>query len=285
MVCLCVVLYFIVSYINLININRLISIIANLPGKHKFSVPTALYLSFASIYMFFHTSKDYPLLDAILLITSYLLLLISLQKNNLTLKKIRLIYISILYLTMDSILHSIVTFILSIFNLYYTNSEFKLCISLLTGFIFFIGLLVIKKSNYKLVTFNIECIPPHIYGLILLALFFSGGLIENQLFITDEIEFQNRFTRNFIIVTILLLIFIIASLIFNCISKAYFENVSSILEKQVNAQVDYYKKVDKLNKDLRDFRHDYKNHMICVQGLLDAHQYDEAREYVHGITL
>lgn len=25
--------------------------------------------------------------------------------------------------------------------------------------------------------------------------------------------------------------------------------------------------------------------MICVQGLLDAHQYDEAREYVHGITL
>ncbi len=92
-------------------------------------------------------------------------------------------------------------------------------------------------------------------------------------------------SRAFTVISIVLLIFIINSLVFYCISKVYLENVSSMLEKQVNIQVDYYKKADKLNNELRNFRHDYKNHLLCVQGLLDGGEYDEAKDYIRAITL
>ncbi|MBR3920781.1 MAG: GHKL domain-containing protein [Oscillospiraceae bacterium] len=110
-------------------------------------------------------------------------------------------------------------------------------------------------------------------------------MIENQLLATNHTEFQTMFNKTVTIISIFLLIFIIGSLVFNCISRAYFENVSSILEKQVNEQVDYYKKIDKIDKELRNFRHDYKNHMICVQSLIEAKEYAEATEYLEGITL
>ena len=39
-----------------------------------------------------------------------------------------------------------------------------------------------------------------------------------------------------------------------------------------------------MTDDLREFRHDYKNHMICLQSLLNNKQYDEALSYVKSIT-
>lgn len=35
---------------------------------------------------------------------------------------------------------------------------------------------------------------------------------------------------------------------------------------------------------MHEFRHDYKNHMICLQSLLNNKQYDEALSYVKSIT-
>lgn len=34
-------------------------------------------------------------------------------------------------------------------------------------------------------------------------------------------------------------------------------------------QVEHYQKINKLTDDLREFRHDYKNHMICLQATLE----------------
>ena len=56
------------------------------------------------------------------------------------------------------------------------------------------------------------------------------------------------------------------------------------MEKQVSEQVKYYIKIDKLNQDLREFRHDYKNHMICFQALLENGEYNDALEYIKEIT-
>ena len=51
------------------------------------------------------------------------------------------------------------------------------------------------------------------------------------------------------------------------------------MEKQVNDQVEHYKKINKLTDDLRKFRHDYKNHMICLQAMLEKGLLDDAIEY------
>ena len=187
-----------------------------------------------------------------------------------------------MYLSADSLLLSLEECAVSIFREDYSSPYIKSVISLINGVLLFLAIHRIDREQNPFRRFDV--IPRHIYILILLALFFSGGLIESLLTITN-IRVQVTLSRAFTVISIVLLIFIIDSLVFYCISKVYLENVSSMLEKQVNVQVDYYKKADKLNNELRNFRHDYKNHLLCVQGLLDGGEYDEAKDYISSITL
>lgn len=283
MIYIYIILFCVISVIIFFNINYLVSLINNIYIKPKINIFFILFIISSITYTVSRFNlNSFPLIDFSLWIIYYVLLFINLYIINRCSFK-RIIYIFLLYLSIDSILQSVLYYIADTIPYHVDSLLLTFVISLIICCIISI-ILKILTSKRTIVTLQPNIIPVKIYILILLALIFSGGLIENQLTVTN-IQVQSTFNKSFTIITIFLLIFIIVSLVFNCISKAYFENVSSILEKQVNAQVDYYKKVDKLNKDLRDFRHDYKNHMICVQGLLDAHQYDEAREYVHGITL
>jgi sensor histidine kinase regulating citrate/malate metabolism len=144
--------------------------------------------------------------------------------------------------------------------------------------------MVKSQDNNIFIKSNINTIRKRIYFLILLAIAFSGGLIENQMVITENIEMQNLLTMIFTIFSISTMIIIIISLIIYCISKGYLENVSGLLEKQVTEQIEHYNKIDKLNNNLREFRHDYKNHMACLQALLEHNEYEDARQYIYEIT-
>ena len=268
----------------LYNINILMAILTNTIPKVKLSAFSVMYYVCSAIYYVIHIKFDVPIIDYISLLFCYLFLFLYIRKIYFTKSSI-ILYIIALYLSISSIIHSVISFFISIFYRNYLDQTIKLSTTIIIYLLFL--LLTIKVSPPKTNTtffFQTNVIPNYVYILILLASFFSGGLIESQITINNG-QVQSAVNKAFTVITIFLLIFIIASLVFNCISKAYFENVSSILEKQVNAQVDYYKKVDRLNKDLRDFRHDYRNHMICVQGLLNAQEYDEAKEYILGITL
>lgn len=88
---------------------------------------------------------------------------------------------------------------------------------------------------------------------------------------------------------ILLLIFIISiiitiSLISNCVSKAYYNSVNSILEKQIVNQIEYYNQTEMLNRDLRRFKHDYTNHILCLKAMINSNQNNEALEYIEKIN-
>lgn len=49
-------------------------------------------------------------------------------------------------------------------------------------------------------------------------------------------------------------------------------------------QLDYYNKLEKKNAELREFRHDFKNHMLCLQALIENCDYEEASQYIQKIT-
>ena len=263
----------------------LLAFINNVENKLKLNAAIVLYFFCSVIYAFCRINNTVVLImDSILLVLYYFLLIINLHIINKCSFK-RLMYISFLYLSVDSIIQSLFRYICTIIYSEYTEQSIQLFTMFLSSIIIYFTLKILIKYNSKFLLGQINLIPNYVYILILLALFFSGGLIENQLLATNHTEFQTMFNKTVTIISIFLLIFIIGSLVFNCISRAYFENVSSILEKQVNEQVDYYKKIDKIDKELRNFRHDYKNHMICVQSLIEAKEYAEATEYLEGITL
>lgn len=47
----------------------------------------------------------------------------------------------------------------------------------------------------------------------------------------------------------------------------------------LHKQVKYYKDVELLDKELRKFRHDIRNHFICMEALMEAGQEDKLRQY------
>ncbi len=53
------------------------------------------------------------------------------------------------------------------------------------------------------------------------------------------------------------------------------EENASLLEKQLH----YYKDLELLDEEIRKFRHDVKNHFICMESLLDSGKTDELRQY------
>lgn len=79
-------------------------------------------------------------------------------------------------------------------------------------------------------------------------------------------------------------IIITISLISNCVSKAYYNSVNSILEKQIVNQIEYYNQTEMLNRDLRRFKHDYTNHILCLKAMINSNQNNEALEYIEKIN-
>ncbi len=212
----------------------------------------------------------------------YLFLFVFLCYRSITKKKN--IYIALFYLMLDSICGSASYLIINtIFHI-----DAKELIVWTGSLIFNITFFIILKFETKRLDISfrsgLKSISGKIYILILVAFIFAGGLLENQISITSNIEVQTKITKFFTVITLGILIFIIIALIVSCITKSYFESVSNLLEKQVKEQINYYHKIDYLNKEIRRFRHDYKNHMICLQSLVEKNDHDEALEYIKGIT-
>ena len=101
---------------------------------------------------------------------------------------------------------------------------------------------------------------------------------------SSELFFDNKINSFLTVLTIMAFLTIIISFVFSSISRQYYESILGIMEKQMVGQVEHYQKINKLTDDLREFRHDYKNHMICLQATLEKRQLDEALDYVKSIT-
>lgn len=48
-------------------------------------------------------------------------------------------------------------------------------------------------------------------------------------------------------------------------------------------QIEYYEKINKIYGEFRSFRHDYKNHVLCLRGLIAAGKTDDALEYMESM--
>ncbi len=225
-----------------------------------------------------------PVFSLIITMSYYIFLFVYILISNKSIKRIKAIYVTILYLFVDSVFSSLVLILFDIF----TQSKNERLIIWTASIIFNAIICVItcissRKRRFKTVP-NTEVISTSTYVMILLAIIFSGGLVENQKQRTSNIILQNDITKIFILITTILFIIIIISLLINCVSKVYFENASKILENQVSTQVEYYNTIDNLNEEIRELRHDYKNHMLCIQSLIEHEEYDDASQYISQIT-
>lgn len=147
-----------------------------------------------------------------------------------------------------------------------------------------LAVIVLKKQRkYKNWDAIIKLIPKHIWWLILMAIVDIDMLsVFNNYPVYNDTK-QNIITFLIAILTITL-IMVILSLIINVTTKNYYTVLNSLLEKQVAAHISHYEKLEKLNSDMRTFRHDYINHLSSINALIGEGCYADAQNYIEKLT-
>lgn len=276
-------IFVLVSFFNLININNILKLISDdfVYQKAGF-IAVGLQLIFSGINGYCRFTDKYLPLALISSLLSYsLIFACALIFHK---KKKRAIYVSAMFLIIDSIMQSLSCIILELFSINYNQTYLTKRVSVIFNIISLLLVTKLQRKRKNMIRSGLKIIPDHLYVLILVALLLSGEMFGCIPIDFERVKIRNNIINFSAVLIVPIFMVLIIYLLFNCISKQYFENISLLMEKQVEQQVEHYKKINKLTDDLREFRHDYKNHMICLQSLLNNKQYDEALSYVKSIT-
>lgn len=276
-------IFVLVSFFNLININNILKLISDdfVYQKAGF-IAVGLQLIFSGINGYCRFTDKYLPLALISSLLSYsLIFACALIFHK---KKKRAIYVSAMFLIINSIMQSLSCIILELFSINYNQTYLTKGVSVIFNIISLLLVTKLQRKRKNMIRSGLKIIPDHLYVLILVALLLSGEMFGCIPIDFERVKIRNNIINFSAVLIVPIFMVLIIYLLFNCISKQYFENISLLMEKQVEQQVEHYKKINKLTDDLREFRHDYKNHMICLQSLLNNKQYDEALSYVKSIT-
>lgn len=138
------------------------------------------------------------------------------------------------------------------------------------------------KKNHPLPIRNvIDTIPKWIYPAVMifsLTVYLKDGLFDGGI----ESEYANRVYNVLWMLSILGIAVCAAYFIYKIFLLSYQQN--QIL-KQMNAQQENYEKMLKSDEQLREFRHDYKNHMMVVTALLNSGRTEEAVDYLEKVKV
>lgn len=136
--------------------------------------------------------------------------------------------------------------------------------------VFIILFIVSKKSCNNFIANFLPKIPNYILAMILINIFISDGLVYTSGFSTTDIQLQTLLIKILAFANTLCLIVVLVSLLTNVLFRQYQKDINKILENQVQIQLKHYEKSEKINTEIRRFRHDYNNHMNCMKSLVQS---------------
>lgn len=164
---------------------------------------------------------------------------------------------------------------------FYISKNISVCIArVIFGGIAF---LINKSSRTKQLYVISKDIPKYIWLLIIISLVCISSISDLNYFPT--IDPSKKFIVTlFVSLLVICLISIVFSLLINVASKNYYTALNTLLEKQVATQINHYEKLEKLNSDMRTFRHDYINHLSSINALIGEGCYSDAQNYIDKLT-
>mgnify|MGYP004461771983 CR=1 FL=1 len=145
-------------------------------------------------------------------------------------------------------------------------------------------LVFLKPGNNSFKSNAIEAIPSYIFVLALINFIISSGLVRVTGFDTENFQLKNFLIKILAFANTLCLIVVLVSLLTNVLFRQYQKDINKILENQVQIQLKHYEKSEKINTEIRRFRHDYNNHMNCMKSLVQSGRYDELMDYINNIS-
>jgi hypothetical protein len=130
-----------------------------------------------------------------------------------------------------------------------------------------------KEEIYKQL---IMSLPRKLYILILVMLLIASMFVMGATRPNNEV-----FIKYLLLPSMIGLVISTIAIIRIGISENEKKSAVDLLSKQMEGQIGYYEKINKIYGEFRSFRHDYKNHVLCLRGLIAADKKDEALEYMN----
>ena len=215
---------------------------------------------------------------ALTYILIFLLILITHSKH-----KFRSLYIAVLYFALDSAISASCLLVKKAIGISGGSDMSIKLIVLVLCIIAHVFIQYLKTTRRDEIREIVKILPRKVYALLMLYIFMLGILCS---FIAaapaQDSAYFSAFSVMFVITVFLSLLVTLNTLI-NSASRYYFENMSALLNDQIEIQLNHYIEADKYANDIRAFRHDYKNHMICLQDLISSHSDEDALEYLSSI--
>ncbi len=276
-----------VYFLFLVNIHLLNNVIVKTRKFTRLSwLLTGLYTVAAFAFSFTERSDNNTIyhLGSLNLISLYTLLFLVMLITHPD-SKFMTTYITLIYLLTDSVISPLITLLAKALPLSIPDGLMIQSISLVMNLAFLFVVLYLRKYHRNGIRYSVKLLPKKIYTLLVVSLLLLGSLCATEVK-NDSMptKISSSAMSVLIALTVLSSLIVMIFMLMNCISKFYFESTSQLLNKQVNIQLDHYQKIEEINRDVKEFRHDYRNHMICLHTLLKNKETDKAMDYLCSIT-
>lgn len=140
--------------------------------------------------------------------------------------------------------------------------------------IFFVGFTKRKKKQIQL----------SIGEAVFLFFFCIFSPMIIMIFQVLEDTFQNYlYTLSWMFFVILLNVAVFYGIIYRNHAK-YYKNLSENFKEQFNSEYAYFKDYKETQKDMVKFRHDYRNHMLLLESMLEKGEYEKAKDYFNQLS-
>lgn len=162
-----------------------------------------------------------------------------------------------------------------------SNSSISFAVQIIT----FIFILLCEKKNYWMyVRKNIYLLNNSTFILILTILVFLSGLSSSLSANTEYTNIKMLYIQIFTVILIILSLITIIFLLFNSISRKHYEQTSRLLDEKMKSQLKYYILIDEKDTEMRKFRHDFRQHMMCIVSMLEEKSFSDAEKYIRQLT-
>ncbi|MBR1741219.1 MAG: hypothetical protein IJ733_04990 [Lachnospiraceae bacterium] len=138
-------------------------------------------------------------------------------------------------------------------------------------FLFLIFILFV--FDFKYMVFNLSC-------YFVLAVI--GHIVYRERYFTGEGAFESALFRIVIFLLYGIMSVVISYFVEKFIKQMQeWEDENAFLSRQ---QLSYYQNLDLMDKELRKFRHDIKNHFLCMQELIEREELSELKVYFKDLV-
>ena len=240
----------------------------------KYKLYFALSLIFiiltASVACFLKDEQQYAILPVLYFI-ALTFLPVSLGHD----RKIMLIFSSLFFSGLTFFIYSINQLVCSILHIE-LNSLSSATFELISNLIVF-GMFIILSSPLKIKTkLVVESITKPTIIMILIFLYLGGSMATfGTYYIIPSSDYRTIVLKILTLIVSIVFSFSIPILLYNQIKKSRYMYENDIYERQLNAQINYYKSITTSGYELRKIRHDYNDLSIGLKSLISNEKYGE----------